>query len=158
MKPKSRLITLLFNVANHPKKLAVIFVGEIAVAGGIYSLLEKDHGFFDGIWWAFVTASTVGYGDQYPETLIGRLLAVVLMLTMVFLIIPIITAQFASELIVDRDKFSHEEQEALKESLNEVTNLLKASLEAEQLDNETLVQIQKSLAVIAKNEVAETVQ
>jgi len=37
-------------------------------------------GYFDGVWWAVVTASTVGYGDIAPSTPAGRLIAIVLML------------------------------------------------------------------------------
>ncbi len=33
----------------------------------------------DAIWWAFVTITTVGYGDKYPVTTEGRLVAAVLM-------------------------------------------------------------------------------
>ena len=38
----------------------------------------------DTIWWAFITITTVGYGDLYPVTDVGRFLAVILIFTGVF--------------------------------------------------------------------------
>lgn len=35
--------------------------------------------FGDALWWACVTIATVGYGDLYPVTIMGRLLSVLLM-------------------------------------------------------------------------------
>ncbi len=35
----------------------------------------------DAIWWAMVTITTVGYGDKFPVTTEGRIIAVVLMIT-----------------------------------------------------------------------------
>lgn len=35
----------------------------------------------DALWWAYVTITTVGYGDRYPVTTEGRLIAVFLMTT-----------------------------------------------------------------------------
>ena len=36
---------------------------------------------FDGIWWWVVTSATVGYGDVYPHTTAGRLIAIFAILT-----------------------------------------------------------------------------
>ena len=45
-------------------------------------LLEPDTfpSIFDGIWWAIITASTVGYGDYVPHSILGRITALVLIL------------------------------------------------------------------------------
>ncbi|WP_243387655.1 potassium channel family protein [Bacillus kexueae] len=48
--------------------------------------------YFDGIWWAIVTMSTVGYGDLAPETVWGRLVGVVL----IFMGAGFITSYFAA--------------------------------------------------------------
>ncbi len=52
-------------------------------------------GFGDALWWSIVTAATVGYGDLYPVTLEGRLVAVLLMIMGVGLM-GVVTAAVAS--------------------------------------------------------------
>lgn len=58
----------------------------LAIFGAIAMLLlEKGvegsniHNAPDALWWAFVTITTVGYGDYYPVTYEGRIVAVILM-------------------------------------------------------------------------------
>ena len=56
----------------------------------------------DGIWWALVTSTTVGYGDLVPVSGAGRGVAVLLMLVGVALL-SVVTAQIAAY-FVDNDE------------------------------------------------------
>lgn len=51
--------------------------------------------FGDGLWWAVTTVTTVGYGDKFPTTSMGRFLAVGLMLVGISLM-GVITASVAA--------------------------------------------------------------
>lgn len=58
---------------------------------------EKDSNIktpFDAIWWASSTITTVGYGDKYPVTVEGKLVAIVLMVAGVGLF-GVLTGLFA---------------------------------------------------------------
>ena len=46
--------------------------------GAVFSMFEKDASWFDGMWWAFISAMTVGYGDFSPKTPFDRVVAVVI--------------------------------------------------------------------------------
>ena len=67
-----------FNAFRYAAILAFLAV----VAGGLaYVELENDPEInqFDGVWWAMTTISTVGYGDELPETTGGRIVGMGLM-------------------------------------------------------------------------------
>jgi voltage-gated potassium channel len=51
--------------------------------------------FGDGLWWAMTTVTTVGYGDKFPVTTEGRVLAVALMIMGISLV-GVITASVAA--------------------------------------------------------------
>ncbi|CAN2174928.1 Potassium channel domain containing protein [Candidatus Nanopelagicaceae bacterium] len=106
-------------VVNSPKLLTLFSLFFLFAESGIYALFEKKD-FLDSLWWALITATTVGYGDSYPSTTGGRFVAVTLVLGMILFLIPMITASIASKLIVNRDAFTHEEQEEMKNLLQEI--------------------------------------
>jgi voltage-gated potassium channel len=56
--------------------------------------------FFDALWWSASTITTVGYGDIYPVTAIGRVIAVFTMLVGVSTL-AVVTARIAKFLIRD---------------------------------------------------------
>jgi voltage-gated potassium channel len=111
-------------LANSPRTLMLAYLLLIAVCSVLYHFFEPGASYGDAVWWAVVTASTVGYGDISPKTWEGRLMAATLISTMVLIVVPLITAHFASKLIVDHDAFQHEEQEELKQNLRHVRQLL----------------------------------
>jgi voltage-gated potassium channel len=119
------LFGVLLRVTNSPRALITTYLVLLTVSGGLYALFERK-GVGDALWWAVVTASTVGYGDTYPTTVPGRIIGGLLISTMVLVVIPLVTAHFASKLIVDQDAFRHEEQEEIKENLRVIRRLLEA--------------------------------
>lgn len=113
---------VFIRIANSAKATVLAFLTMIVISAFLYSLCE-DKSVGDAIWWAVVTASTVGYGDTYPTTTAGRIVAGTLISTMVLLVVPLITAHFASKLIVDQDAFRHDEQEEIKENLRRIRDI-----------------------------------
>jgi voltage-gated potassium channel len=56
------------------------------------------HSLGDAVWWAFVTVTTVGYGDFYPVTPQGRITACVIM-GIGIMTLAVVTAQVASSFV-----------------------------------------------------------
>ena len=66
---------------------------------------EAVTSFGDALWWAVSTTTTVGYGDIFPRTGEGRLIAVVLMLTGIG-VIGVFTATIASFFMMEDEDHS----------------------------------------------------
>ena len=62
------------------------------------------HTSMDALWWGLVTITTIGYGDKFPVTTEGRLVAGVMIIFGVAMI-STITASFAAWIL------SHEEKD-----------------------------------------------
>lgn len=107
----SKSVRLLLNVFRNSKD-PLITVGTLAVAYVVISALvifnvepQSFDTFFDAIYWAAVTLTTVGYGDIYPVTAVGRTIAVVSSVfgvAIVALPAGILTAGYMNELSRER--------------------------------------------------------
>jgi voltage-gated potassium channel len=64
--------------------------------------------FGDSLWWAFITITTVGYGDYYPVTLEGRLIAVALTVSGISLI-GLVTVTMGAWVMATLEKIRAEE-------------------------------------------------
>jgi hypothetical protein len=82
--------------------------GVVLVAAVIYTLVE-DVSFLDGVWWAIVTATTVGYGDISPETVGMRVVAVLVMFTGI-VTAAIVTASLAATIVSTKLAAANETQ------------------------------------------------
>jgi voltage-gated potassium channel len=94
---------------------------------------------WDGIWWAWETITTVGYGDIIPSTLWSRLLGITLML-MGVLLVSILTANFSAYLIKKSgEKMDKEEDEILNIVRNLNARLLRIENQLEKLNQKEIV-------------------
>ena len=59
---------------------------------------RRIHSFFDALWWSAATITTVGYGDIYPVTTAGRIIAVFTMVVGISFL-AVVTARIAKFLI-----------------------------------------------------------
>ena len=67
-------------IAQFPGRACLyLLVTTVVLGGAFFSLVEEDADWIDGMWWAIVTLTTVGYGDYSPETIAGRWVAMFVM-------------------------------------------------------------------------------
>lgn len=98
----------------------------ILVGSGLLILVEPEKapgGFMDGVWWAIVTVTTVGYGDISPSTIGGRLVAVCLMFAGMGLIASLAASLAAYFVEQDEGRDITEIREKLDRIENELARL-----------------------------------
>lgn len=80
----------------------------VVVSGTVFSYVEEGRNVPEGIWWAIVTATTVGYGEIVPNSGLGRLVATVLMIAGISFI-ALLSAATAARLVELETEEGHEE-------------------------------------------------
>ncbi len=101
--------------------LATVFVVVVAGAGQAAVNADEFGSVWDGIWWAVVTVTTVGYGDLYPKDVEGRIIGIVVMFVGIGFL-SVLTATIASRFI-KTDTGSDEVLETLRRIEADVADL-----------------------------------
>lgn len=107
----SRSIEIILDVIRHQKEpliaVCVLALGYILIATLVIFNVEPDtfNNFFEAIYWACVSLTTMGYGDIYPVSTAGRLVTMVssfVGIAIVALPAGIITAGYMD--VISKDK------------------------------------------------------
>jgi voltage-gated potassium channel len=107
MEDETRLERRLDSILAHatgPRGAAVVIATvstSITVGAGILMTVADRHNFpsiGSGLWWAVQTVTTVGYGDEVPMTVAGRLVAALVMLVGIGFL-TVITAAITSTFV-----------------------------------------------------------
>lgn len=120
----SRNMQIILNVLRKQRD-ALITVFMLAFAYIIISALivfniepETFENFYEAIYWATVSLTTMGYGDIYPVTAIGRLvtmLSSILGIAIVALPAGIVTAGYMEEITKEKTEAIEEQEKVLQE-------------------------------------------
>ncbi|HWQ24635.1 MAG TPA: potassium channel family protein [Gaiellaceae bacterium] len=108
---------------------AILTVAAIVVAAAAQRTFASGEfpTLWDGVWWAVVTVTTVGYGDLVPETVEGRIIGIAVMLVGIGFV-SLLTASIASR-FVRQESGTEEILEVLRRIEADVADL-KAKLPA----------------------------
>ena len=96
------LIETIFN-SRRLRTILLALVSFVCIFGYLFYVTEPQiETFGDGIWWALVTITTVGYGDITPLTTTGRIVAAGLMfigLGLIATVTAIVSAKFIANYV-----------------------------------------------------------
>ena len=114
--------------------LVVLVFWSLALLAGLLHAVFEDRSPGEGLWWALVTLTTVGYGDITPVTLAGRITGAALMLSGIA-VLGFITANVAAYFVEgDYKKELHAEVQSVNERLDRIEALLASQTPSDQED------------------------
>lgn len=121
----SKSFDIIFGVIRKSKDaliaVMVLAIGYVVISALIVFNVEPDsfNSFFDAVYWATVSLTTVGYGDIYPVSVVGRIVTMVSSvfgIAIVALPAGIITAGYMSVISENKKKDDGDEEEAREET------------------------------------------
>ena len=112
----------LFSPTGLPYVLGFAVISLLLAGAGFFWLEPTVESYLDGLWLAFVTAATVGYGDFVPTTPLSRLFAV-FTVVLGLAVLSLVTATLVS-------LFIGEDEARLRREMREDIKSLRRSTEA----------------------------
>jgi voltage-gated potassium channel len=106
-------------------KWAAALVGLVALGGAAAFSGAEHRSTSQGLWWAATTMTTVGYGDVYPTTGLGRVIAVGVMLVGIGFV-AFLTAAVAQRFVAQIEEPKPEWEHAVLSDLAEIKARLSA--------------------------------
>ena len=122
---ESTLLTVVLVV------LLVVTVGSILIVLSEEPVAEANiKSGADAVWWAIVTVATVGYGDRYPVTPLGRLIGAV-MIVMGVSLFSVLTSYIATQFMARRKSAGQSDTELVRMQVEQSIAEWRRSAEAE---------------------------
>lgn len=153
--PAKTVIDIINTLRRERVFILVLFTSSLVFLGGLGYLLTEsieernllEH-FGEGLWWALVTVTTVGYGDVTPKTVAGRLVGAALMVGGL-VSFSLVTATVAS-IFIER-KFRRERG---LEQIKKTNHLLVLGwhYDGENLLDQLLLRLPPTVAVVLVNQ------
>lgn len=109
----------------------------------------------DAMWWAYVTITTVGYGDRYPVSNAGRVVGIIIMTTGVG-IFATFAGFISNKLLTPPEKEDEKEPEEHvpdfeKQVIARIEGLQSSLMQQERKNNEISVRLEKLERLLAQN-------
>jgi voltage-gated potassium channel len=125
---RASLRDLIFTFLKRPagsSLMVVSLIGLVLLGVSSYLILVTEHNApganitsaADAIWWSLVSVTTVGYGDRFPVTVGGRVVAVFLMLAGIGLF-SVLTSYLSSTFVGQDEEQTEREIAALREQVS----------------------------------------
>lgn len=111
------MVNLIKRCTNSLVELWIWLFGVLLIAAGLFAVFE-DVNYWQAFYWACVTATSTGYGDISPKTVPGQILAIALMFTSLFFILPLMISHVINTCMENPDHFSDAEQKRLLGSVD----------------------------------------